>query len=252
MSTLSGSTSNLDEKLMSTSNLNSLNDLLNGAKTANGTKNHSLISDKIYSIDHMIKSLNNKINYKLNNAGNQLHNCPTSLNDIYSGYNMQYLTQNFSNSKGSSSNTDNPCTSENQSMLSSLLEGCITDNNSTSNQTDQNSKLDANNKLLFFNSNLLGNCKSNDLNTQTSNTFNSTNTNLNLIHSLPYSSLVDSVNLETNSTNPLTNLTNFFKPLNAYNNLSNFTQFNHLNNLKASTNGLLAHHTSDLLSSYWS
>ena len=250
---MANSTSNLDEKLL-TSNLSDLNDLLNNCAVKAGS---GLTGDKIYSIDHMIKNLNNKINGKLNSTANVLHNCQSALADIYNGsngYNMQYSGTNSSNSSsGSTSNSTTgsltPYQSENQSMLSSLLEGC---------QTNQlnglQPKLTAN-KLSILNShNLLASSKS-DLSlptTTTTNTnsggpqfTNSSNSNLNLIHSLSYSL----VNAADSTTNPFTNLTNSFKPLNhsAYN-LSNLSQFSQLNSLQPNSNGasLFAHH-SDLL-----
>ena len=103
-----------------------MNSLFNCAKSSS----NSIGSDKFYSID-LIKSLNNKINYKL--SANALHNCQNALIDIYngSGYNMQYSSaRSSSSSNGSTSNSTTgslaPFKTDNQSMLSSLLLGMYT------------------------------------------------------------------------------------------------------------------------------
>lgn len=253
---LTGSTSNLNKKLLTNRNLN---DLL----TESGGSSNS--SEKIYSIDRMIKSLNSKINGKL--SANTLHGCPSALADFYNdstGYSRSLRpfssAHSSSSSNGSASNSTTgsltPCASENQSMLSSLLEGCHS--SSQMNGLQPNKLNSATSKLFLLNAHsLLASNKSNgaELVSGANEFTNSTNSNLNLLHSLPYSLM----NCES-AGNPLSSLTNSFKPLN-YNSLSSLShlnnlslrQFNQLNGLQANSNGvsLFGHH-SELLQNYGS
>lgn len=260
MSSLTGSMSNLNEKLLTSSNLN---DLLTGAES--GSSSNSVTNEKIYSIDRMIKSLNSKINGKL--GANSLHSCPSALTDFYTNGGGGYSQPTFSSARSSSSSNGSasnstsgsltPGATENQSMLSSLLEGC---HSSSQMNGLQPNKLNATtSKLFLLNAhNLLTSGKTNgtELAGTAANAFtNSTNSNLNLLHSLPYSLM----NRES-ITNPLSSLNSSFKPLNYeslsnLNNLNNLSlsQFSQLNGLQTNGNGvsLFGHHP-DLLPNYGS
>lgn len=255
VSSLTGSTSNLNEKLLTSRRLNGLTDLLNGAES--GGSSNSFTNEKIYSIDHMIKSLNSKINGKL--STNALHGGQSALTDFYGGYPGPYSSARSSSSSNESTSNSTgsltPGASENQSMLSSLLEGCHS--SSQMNGLQPNKLNSATSKLFLLNAhNLLASSKSNgseliaaaNASAFTNSTNSNLNSNLNLIHSLPYSLM----NRESESSS----LSSSFKPLN-YSSLSNLStlnslnQFNQLNGLQANGNGvsLFAHH-SELLSNY--
>lgn len=261
VSSLTGSMSNLNDKLLTSRNLNGLTDLLNGAES--GGSSNSFTNEKIYSIDHMIKSLNSKLNGKQDS--NALHGCPNALADFYNGngYTGQYSSaRSSSSSNGSTSNSTTgsltPCTSENQSMLSSLLEGCHS--SSQMNGLQPNKMNSATSKLFLLNAhNLLASGKSDGAElaaaTNASAFTNSTNSNLNLMHSLPYSLMK-----REQESNSLINSFDSFKPLN-YSSLSNLSNLNNLNNLNNLTlsqfsqlqanSELFARH-SELLSNYGS